>query len=283
LPELLDSVVDIDDPDAQQRIATRLREIAPGESAARAAVSVAIHDLAARRHNEPLYRRWGIDPARSPTSSYTVAIDDPATMGDRAAEIVDSGFPILKVKLGTDDDRARLEAVREAAPAATIRVDANTAWSPAEAIEHSEWLADLGVEFIEQPVPATDIDGLAQVRDASSLPIAADESCVTANDVPAVADAVDIIVVKLMKCGGLRAAVAQIAAAHAHDLDVMLGCMIESNASIAAACQLSPMVEHADLDGALLLADDAFDGVPIPDGRIDLQGTAVSGTGASPI
>jgi L-alanine-DL-glutamate epimerase-like enolase superfamily enzyme len=203
-------------------------------------------------------------------------------MAERAAEIVDAGYPILKTKLGTDADRERLAAVREAAPDATIRVDANTAWTPDEAIDHLDWLADLDVEFVEQPVAAEDFGGLARVRDASPIPIAADESCVTAKDVGDVADAVDIVVVKLMKCGGLRAATRQIAAAHAHDLDVMLGCMVESNASIAAACHLSPLVEYADLDGSLLLADDVYAGVPMPDGRIDLGGADGPGTGVRP-
>ena len=282
LPNLLDVVESVGDPHAHQRIERRLRSVAPDQAAARAAVSIAIHDLAARHREEPLYRRWGHDASAAPTTSYTVGIADPEAMAERAAEVVDDGYPILKVKLGTEADRARLEAVREAAPEATIRVDANTAWSPGEAIDHLDWLADLDIEFVEQPVAADDLSGLARVRDVSPIPIAADESCVTAGDVPAVADAVDVVVVKLMKCGGLRAAARQIAAAHAHDLEVMLGCMVESDASIAGACHLSPLVEYADLDGSLLLADDIYTGVPMPNGRIDLSSSASPGTGVRP-
>lgn len=270
LPSLLEAVESVGDPHAQQVIEERLASIAPGEAAARAAVSVAVHDLAATQADEPLYRRWGLDGARAPTTSYTIGIDSPDGMHDRAQRACERGYDVLKVKLGTDADRDRLEAVREAASDARIRVDANCAWTPEEAIENTRWLADLGVEFLEQPVPASDVDGLRQVSEDGHLPIAADESCVTATDVPTVADAVDIVVVKLMKCGGLRPAQRQILAAKAHGLDVMLGCMTESNASIAGACQLTPLVEYADLDGALLLASDVYDGVPMPDGRIDL-------------
>jgi len=279
MPELLAAVEEMGDPYAQQRIAERLAEIAPGEAAARAAVSIAVHDLAARAAGEPLYRRWGLDPRRAPETSYTVGIDTPEGMADRAERATERGHGVLKVKLGTDGDRKRFEAVRAAAPEARIRVDANCAWSADEAIEKSAWLAAGDVEFLEQPVPADDIAALERVGNEGSVPVAADESCVTAADVPAVADAVDVVVVKLMKCGGLRPAMAQVLAAKAHGLAVMLGCMAESNASIAGACHLTPLVEYADLDGALLLAEDVYDGVPTPDGQIDLAAVEI-GTGA---
>jgi L-alanine-DL-glutamate epimerase-like enolase superfamily enzyme len=282
LPDLLGVLTDVDDPHAQQRIGRRLRAAAPDQAAARAAVSVAAHDLAARQREEPLYRRWGLDPEGAPRTSYTVGISDPETMAGRAADIVERGFPILKVKLGTDDDRARLEAVRDAAPAATIRVDANGAWTATEAVDALDWLADCDVELLEQPVGADDVDGLSMVRGASSIPIAADESCVTARDVPAVAGAVDVVVVKLMKCGGPRGAISQIAAARAHGLDTMLGCMVESDASIAAAAHLAPLVEYADLDGSLLLAEDPYTGVELAGGAIHLGGFASAGTGVEP-
>lgn len=280
LPALLDAVESVGDPHAQQRIEGRLESTAPGEAAARAAVSIAVHDLAGTQAGEPLYRRWGLDPTRTPRTSYTVGIDSPDGMRDRARRARDRGFEVLKVKLGTDADRERLEAVREGAPDARIRVDANCAWSADEAVAKTEWLADHDVEFLEQPVPAASIDGLRQVAVEGEVPVAADESCVTARDVPTVADAVDIVVVKLMKCGGLRPATRQIMTAKAHDLDVMLGCMTESDASIAAACHLSPLVEYADLDGALLLDDDVYDGVSMPGGRIDL-GESSAGTGVT--
>ena len=281
LPDLLAAVREVGDPHAGQALAHRLADIAPEAAAARAAVSVAAHDLAAGRAGEPLYRRWGLDPGAAPPTSHTVGIDTAERMGRKAARAREAGYPILKVKVGTDDDRARLRAVREAAPEARIRVDANCAWDPATAVERTAWLAEMGVEFLEQPVPADDVDGLRHVTEAGALPVAADESCVTARDVPRVADAVDIVVVKLMKCGGLGPAVGQIATAGAHGLEVMLGCMVESNAAIAGACHLAPLVEYADLDGALLLAEDRYDGVPMPDGRIRLADVG-TGTGARP-
>ena len=278
LPDLLAAVEGVGDPTNQQRIERQLAEAAPGEAAARAAVSVAVHDLAARQREEPLYRRLGLDPADAPVSSVTVGIDDPAGMAGRARAWRESGYPALKVKLGTDDDRARLRAVREAAPDADIRVDANGDWSPDRAVDALSWLADLGVELLEQPVPADDIAGLARVSEAAPMPVAADESCVTATDVPDIADAVDTVVVKLMKCGGLRPARRQIAAARAHGLDTMLGCMIETSASIAGAAHLAPLADYADLDGALLLADDPCPGLSLAEGQLNLTGVD-AGTG----
>jgi L-alanine-DL-glutamate epimerase-like enolase superfamily enzyme len=278
VPSLLSAVEGVRDPALLGQIERELAAEAPESPAARAAVSIAAHDLVATQADEPLYRRFGLDPARAPSTSYTVGIDSPASMAQRARRITEAGYPILKVKLGTDDDRERIDAIRKVAPQAYIRVDANGDWSPEEAIENVDWLANANVQFVEQPVPDDDIEGLRRVAAASVLPIAADESCVTAEDVPAVADAADIVVVKLMKCGGLGPARRQIAAAHAHGLDVMLGCMVESNASIAAACHLSPQVEYADLDGSLLLQSDPYDGVSMPEGRVELA-SVERGTG----
>jgi len=278
LPDLLAVVESVDDPLALDRIERRLRETVRDNPAARAAVSIACHDLATRRLGVPLSRHFGLDIERAPPTSYTVAIDDPDAMATAAADAVDEGFRILKVKLGTDHDRDRVEAIRNATPDATIRVDANEAWTPHEAVEKSRWLADLGVEFVEQPVPAENPDGLRRVYERSALPIATDESCVTLPDVPAVADRVDIVNLKLMKCGGVREAVRMVHTARAHGLEVMLGCMVESAASIAAACHLAPLVDYADLDGALLLAEDAYEGPTYADGTLavpDRPGTGV--------
>ncbi|WP_436901590.1 dipeptide epimerase [Halovenus halobia] len=279
LPELLDAVTDIGDPTRQQTIEGVLQERAPDEAAARAAVSVAVHDLAARQAHEPLYRRLGLDPTLSPTSSYTVSIDSPAGMASAAQKALGAGYRVLKVKLGTDDDRARMDAIRKTVPQARIRVDANGAWTAEETIEKMEWLANAGVEFVEQPVPADDPDGLARVAEEGFLPVAADESCVTATDVLAVS-AVDIVVVKLAKCGGIRPAIRQIETAHAHGLDVMLGCMVESMASLAGSCHLAPLVEYADLDGSLLLSADPYEGIPMPNGNVDLSAVE-EGTGVT--
>ncbi len=277
LSSLCEVLREVGDPFGWQRLERRFRAVAPDEAAARAAVSIATHDLAARRAGEPLFRRLGHDPDAAPDTCYSLGIAEPSVLADRAREAVDAGFDTLKLKLGTNDDRARLEAVRAAVPSARLRVDANGAWDPETAIAASEWLAAADVEFVEQPVPAADIEGLSRVRAEGAVPVAADEACVTAADLPAVAGACDVVVVKLMKVGGLRPALRQIHAAKAHDCEVMLGCMVESNASIAAACHLAPLVDYADLDGALLLAEDPYDGVPLPTGAIDLRAVADRG------
>jgi len=280
VPELLAVVEAVDDPLNRQRIERRLRETVRGNPAARCAVSIALHDLAAKRAGVPLYRLLGLDPAAAVDTSYTVGIDDPDRMAEKTEIARERGYDTLKVKVGTDDDAARLAAVREAHPDATIRVDANEAWTPHEAVERIEALAAYDLEFVEQPVPAETPEGLAFVRERSPLPVAADESCVTLPDVPAVAGRADIANIKLMKCGGIAEAVRMAHAARAHGMAVMLGCMVESNAAIAAAAHLAPLLDYADLDGALLLADDPYDGVPMPDGRIALDEVKRAGTGA---
>ncbi|MDL0128758.1 dipeptide epimerase [Halobacterium salinarum] len=280
LPDLLAVVERVDAPEHLARIEAGLRDVVSGNPAARAAVSIACHDLVAKRADCPLYQYWGLDPANTVETSYTIGIDDAETMRENTRAAVDAGFGTLKVKLGTPRDEQRLSAVREAAPDATIRVDANEAWTPREAVRNIERLADYGVEFVEQPVPADHPAGLQFVHERAALPIAADESCMVASDIPQLADKCDIVTLKLMKTGGLRAAMRLIHTATAHGLDVMCGCMIESNASIAAAAHLAPLLDYADLDGSLLLADDDFDGVPMPAGHIDLAAVDGPGTGA---
>ncbi|MFT4891525.1 MAG: L-alanine-DL-glutamate epimerase-like enolase superfamily enzyme [Halobacteriales archaeon] len=280
LPELLTVVEDVGDPHQLERIERRMRETVERNPAARCAVSIALHDLVSKRLDAPLYRYWGLDPAEAVSTSYTIGIDPTERMRERAAEAVGAGHEILKVKLGTDRDEEIVAAIREAAPGATIRVDANEAWTPREAVRMTEVLADHGVEFVEQPVPAEDPEGLKFVYENGALPIAADESCITLEDVPAIADKADIANLKLMKCGGLREAMRMIHTAHAHGLEVMLGCMTESNASIAAGAHLAPLLDYADLDGSLLLAEDPYDGPVNDDGTIEL--TETPGTGARP-
>ncbi len=280
LPDLLDRVEEIDDPHALDRIEREMEAVVERNPAARCAVSIACHDLAAKRVGLPLYRQWGLDAERTPKTSFTIGLDDIETMREKTREAVDAGYDVLKTKLGTDRDRMIVAAVREEAPDARIRVDANEAWTARETVRNSGWLADLGVEFIEQPVPATDPEGLKFAYERSELPIAADESCVTLADVPQIADRCDIANLKLMKCGGLREAKRMIHAARAHGLEVMLGCMIETNAAIAAGCHLAPLLDYADLDGSLLLGSDPFEGVPLPDGEIRLNEIDRAGTGA---
>ncbi|MFC7077254.1 dipeptide epimerase [Haloarcula halophila] len=278
LPEMLAVGTDLDDPHNGQRLDRRLHERWPAQPAARAAVSIALADLAARELGTPLYRQLGLDPEAVPPTTYTVGIDPPERMAGKARAAVDAGFSQLKVKLGTDDDRTRLEAVREAVPDADLRVDANAAWTPDEAVAALGWLETADVSLLEQPVGAGDREGLRRVTEATPIPVCADESCVTPRDVPRIADACDVVNVKLVKCGGIRPALRLLHAADAHGLSTMLGCMVASNAAIAAAVHLAPLVDYVDLDGALLLDSDPYEGVGLDGDVFDLQ-TVERGTG----
>ncbi|WP_135830288.1 dipeptide epimerase [Halorussus halobius] len=282
LPDLLSVVEEVGEPHRLDRIERRLRETVERNPAARCAVSIALHDLVCKRLDVPLSRYWGLDPEDAIPTTYTIGIDDAERMREKTETAIERGHSKLKVKVGTDRDEEIVSTVRAAAPDATIRVDANEAWSPREAVRKIDALAEYDLEFVEQPVPAGNPEGMRFVRERSALPIAADESCITLSDIPRIADKADIANLKLMKCGGLREAKRMIHAARAHGLAVMLGCMVESNAAIAAAAHLAPLLDYADLDGSLLLADDPYEGVPTTGSRIELGELDRAGTGARP-
>jgi L-alanine-DL-glutamate epimerase-like enolase superfamily enzyme len=241
--------------------------------AARAAISGALHDLMGKRLGVPVYRLWGLDPKASPLSSFTIGIaPDEATLRQRVADAAQ--YPVLKIKLGSSWDRRIVQLVRELAPDKVLRVDANAAWTPKSALAIIPYLAELGVEFVEQPLAPHDIEGLRFIRERSSLPIVADESCLVAADIPRLAGAVDGINIKLAKCGGLREALRMIATARAHDMLVMAGCMIESSLGITAAAQFAPLLDCADFDGAALVSNDPYVGATIDGGVIALSAGA---------
>jgi L-alanine-DL-glutamate epimerase-like enolase superfamily enzyme len=254
------------DPWSLETIEAELARTVRFNGAARSAVSAALHDLAAKRLGVPLYRMWGLDPENAPRSSFTIGIGDESELRQKVREA--KGYPILKVKLGTDHDEDIVRVIREEAPDKTLRVDANAAWNAKQAVRTIERLVDYGIEFVEQPLPPHDVQGLRFVRDRSPLPIIADESCLVASDIPRLAGAVDGINIKLSKCGGLREAQKMVSTARAHGMLVMMGCMIETSLGISAAAQLSPLLDYADLDGAALLADDPFRGASIEGGKI---------------
>lgn len=249
-----------------EAIEDELRATLPEARSLTAALSVALHDLAAKRRSVSVRELWGLDSSRIPLSSYTIPIADPAVLAERVQRA--SEYPVLKIKLGAGDERLILDTVRDAAPEKTLRVDANAAWSRAHAAEMLEVLADHDIELLEQPLAADDIEGLRELQERTAIPIIADESCLVARDVERLAGVVRGINIKLAKCGGLVEARRMIAAARAHDMSVMAGCMIESSVGISGIAQLAPMLDYADLDGAALLADDPFAGVSIPRGRI---------------
>ena len=256
-----------DDPfhleEAERRWENKLR----GNAAARAALSSALHDLVGKRLDVPVFRMWGLDPCLAPKSTFTIGLDAPDRIKAKVLEA--DQYPILKVKLGTDHDLEILRAIREATDK-EIRVDANCGWTVKHALRMLPVLDEFGVTVLEQPLAPQNLDGLAAVTAQADIPVIADESCLTAVDIPPLIGKVDGINIKLAKCGGLREALRMIAVARAHGLMVMVGCMIESSLGITAAAHVTPLVDIVDLDGAALLADDPFVGATIDGGQVTL-------------
>jgi L-alanine-DL-glutamate epimerase-like enolase superfamily enzyme len=256
-----------EDPHDLGTLRRKLDERFPHGGAAAAAIDILAHDRAAQAADVPLRTFLGLAPGEAPPTSFTIGIAEPEVMGQRAAAAAAKGFEVLKVKLGKGDDVEILSHVR-AAFSGTIRVDPNAAWTPDEAPARIERIVPFGIEFVEQPVPPDDVDGLRRVRERSPLPIVADEAAIRLADVDRLAYACDGINVKLQKCGGVAEARDMIARAHELGLKVMLGCRAaETSVGIAAAAHLAPSVEWADLDGNLLIVDDPFVAVPVERGR----------------
>lgn len=216
----------------------------------------------------PVWRLLGLSDTAIPESSYTVSLADLPTMQQRAREAVARGHGVLKVKLGTPHDEAIVTAIREVAPGAALRVDANAAWTRPQAKRMLAVLEAAGVELLEQPLAAADLSGHAELRRVARLPILADESLHHPEDVVALAEAFDGVVLKLAKLGGPLRALEALRLARAHGMQVMTGCMIESSLGIAAAAHLAGLCDWADLDGALLLADDPFAGLEWQAGQL---------------
>lgn len=268
------------DPFQLEEILPAIDAIAPGNTAAKAAVDIALHDWIGKKLGAPWHRLWGLNPAKAPVTSFTIAIDAPEVVRQKAREA--AGYRILKVKLGRDaaTDRAMIEAIRDVTDT-PLTVDANQGWVHREAaVAMIEWLAKRGVLFIEQPMPKGQREDTAWLRARSPLPLIADESCQRLGDVATCAGVFHGVNIKLMKCTGLREAHRMITLARALGLKVMLGCMTETSCAISAAAQLSPLVDWADLDGAVLINNDPFEGATIIDGRIALPERAGIGVRA---
>jgi len=256
-----------EDPRDLQGLQARLEERFPHGGAACCAIDVLAHDRASQAAGVTLRDFLGLAGGEPPPTSFTIGIAEPQVMAERAAKAAAQGFTVLKVKLGQGDAVAALSAIRERF-SGTMRVDPNAAWTAAEAPARIASLVPFDLEFVEQPIDPEDIDGLRRVREASPLPIVADEAAIRASDVPRLVGACDGINVKLQKCGGVAAARAMIAVAHESGLKVMLGCRAaETSVAIAAAAHLAPAVEWADLDGNLLITDDPFRAVAVENGR----------------
>jgi len=251
----------LDDP-------TRLwDELAPefrSQPFALCALDQAAHDLWGKLRRQPVYALWGLSIDRIPVTNYTIGIDSIDVMIAKMNEFPD--WPVYKIKLGTDRDLEIIRALR-ANTSAIFRVDANCGWTADQTIANARELAQLGVEFIEQPLPADQWEAMKRVRTESALPIIADESCIDVQDVDRCAGFFHGINIKLVKCGGLTPARRMIARARQLGLKVMVGCMTESTVGISAIAQLLPLLDYVDMDGALLLAHDIARGVTIEQGR----------------
>ncbi len=257
------------DPFQLEEILPALDALAPGNTAAKAAVDIALHDWIGKKLGAPWHRLWGLNPTKTPVTSFTIGLDTPEVIRQKTHEA--APYRILKVKLGGTDDRLMIETIRSVTDK-PITVDANQGWKDRDvALKMIEWLATQGVVFIEQPMPKAQLDDTAWLKARSPLPLIADESCQRLADVARLCGVFDGINIKLMKCTGLREAHRMIMLARALGLKVMLGCMTETSCAISAAAQLSPLVDWADLDGAVLIKNDLFDGATIVDGRITLS------------
>jgi L-alanine-DL-glutamate epimerase-like enolase superfamily enzyme len=256
-----------------------LAALPSGSQAARAALDIALHDLAGQKLGVPLYRLFGLSPERAPQTSFTIGLGTVEEVQAKARAAA-ANFSILKLKLGHDTQHALalVRAVRAVTDACLV-ADANCAWTQDQALQLLPALAELGLEWIEQPLPEDDLGGLRRIHQASPLPIFADEPVRTARDIPRLADCVDGVNIKVQKAGGLREALRLIAVARAHDLQVMLGCMVETSVGITAAAHLAPLVDWADLDGNLLVTNDPFVGVRVEQGRLILPGGPGLGIG----
>jgi len=255
------------DPFAYRKMLEEIRQaLGPGQHAAMAAVDIAVFDWIGKKLGVPLYKFFGLDPSDAPVTDFSIGIDTPEITRQKTLEAAD--FPVLKVKVGLKTDEPTIEAVRSVTKK-PIRVDANEGWSDKEeAIRKINWLESQGIEYVEQPMPAHMLEETRYVRSKVHLPIYADEACTDAHMIPKLADAYDGINVKLDKSGGILEAIRWIEIARSLNLKVMLGCMVSSSCTITAAAHISPLVDHADLDGGLLVANDPWRGVRIEKGKV---------------
>ncbi|GAB4039702.1 dipeptide epimerase [Spirosoma gilvum] len=229
------------------------------------ALDQAAWDLWGKRKGQPLYKLWNLDPVSSPVTDYTIGLDTPQRMVEKMQE---RPWPLYKIKLGRPDEDINLVRTLRQHTDALFRVDANCGWKANEAIEKSYFLKDLNVEFIEQPLPAADWEGAKLVYEQSALPVIADESCIVESDVDRCAGYFHGVNIKLTKCGGITPARRMIARARELGLQVMVGCMTESSVGISAIAQLLPLLDYADLDGAMLIANDPATGVTFDYGKV---------------
>ncbi len=243
--------------------------LSEGDSAAKAAVDIALHDLVGKLMGQPWYRIWGLNPLKTPNTTFTIGIDTPEIVREKTKECADL-YKILKVKVGGPNDKEMIRTIREVTDL-PIAVDANQGWKDRDhALEMIHWLKDNGIVMVEQPLPKEQLDDAAWLTEHSPLPIFADEAIQRLADIPSIKGAYTGINIKLMKCTGMREAWKMANYAHAEGMRVMIGCMTETSCACSAAAQLSPLADFADLDGNLLISNDRFEGMTVVDGRITL-------------
>jgi L-alanine-DL-glutamate epimerase-like enolase superfamily enzyme len=254
--------------DNPYRLEAILRDEIP--PAARCGLDIALHDLIGKDLGHPLYELFGLDPAKTPCTSFTIGIADLETTLQKVAEI--GHHPVMKVKLGagtTRDEIATVEAIRSHYTG-TIRLDANEGWTPEQTVDILNEIARFDIEFCEQPIPAGNHAGLRYITEHAKIPVVTDEDSRFSSDLPALRGCVEGISIKLAKCGGIRKAIEMVHVARALGFKVMLGCMTESQISATAAAHISPLVDWADLDGPFLTATDPFTGISYDRGKIVL-------------
>ena len=257
------------DPFQLEEILSYVDSLSPGDSAAKAAVDIALHDLVGKLMGQPWYRIWGLDPAKAPSTTFTIGIDTPEVVKQKTLEAVGK-FNILKVKVGLDSDEEMIRAIRSVTQV-PLAVDANQGWKDRnKALEEIFWLKEQGVVMVEQPMAKERIDDNAWLTEHSPLPVFADESIQRLADVPAIKGVYSGINIKLMKCTGMREGWKMAQLGRALGMKVMVGCMTETSCAVSAAAQFSPYVDFADLDGNLLIANDRFEGVKVAEGRLSL-------------
>lgn len=236
--------------------------------AAKAALDIALLDWVTQRLGIPLYRFFGLDPADTPVTTFSIGIDTAGVIQQKVREASD--YPVLKIKVGLDNDEEIIAAVRSVTNK-PLRVDANEGFKTKEqAVAKILWLEKQGIEFMEQPMPAANLEDMNWIRKRVHVPIIADEACLHPEDIPRLAPYFDGVNIKIDKCGGLLEGWRMIQMARALGLKTMLGCMISSSCAITAAAHLSPLVDYADLDGHLLIANDPFEGVEVNKGKLVL-------------
>ena len=268
------------DPWQFQKVMAEIFRKIEGQFAAKAAIDLALMDWVGKKLGVPLYRLFGLDPNDAPLTTFSIGIDTPEATRQKVREA--EPFPILKIKVGLNTDEETIAAVRSVTRK-PLRVDANEGWTnKEEAVRKINWLETQGVEFVEQPMPAAMLEETRWVRKHVHLPLIADEACLNAAAVPRLVDAYDGVNVKLDKCGGVLAALRTLQVAQSLGMKTMLGCMVSSSVSVTAAAHLSPLVDYADLDGNLLVANDPFSGVQVHQGKLVLPNRPGLGVEASP-